>query len=121
MFRKATDYNKFLKASPYFKEMANSLGQTFQKYLEICIFCVIQDIGFQKQSVGSALKVLAKSLKLSLMKFILYLICIVSFYTLTLLLGKSFAPHLKQNSFQNFSPPLDTLTLTLYLFLKSET
>ena len=71
MFRKATDYNKFLKGSPYFKEMANSLGQTFQKYLEICIFCVIQDIGFQKQSVGSALKVLAKSLKLSLMKFIL--------------------------------------------------
>ena len=120
MFRKATDYNKFLKASPYFKEMANSLGQAFQKYLEICIFCVIQDIGFQKQSVGSALKVLAKSLKLSLMKFILYLICIVSFYTLSLLLGKSFAPHLKQNNFQNFSPPVDT-TLTLYLFLKSET
>ena len=43
--------------------MADSLGQAFQTYSKICIFCVMQDIDFQKQPVGSVLKVLAKSLK----------------------------------------------------------
>ena len=47
-----------------------------QTYLEIYIFCVMQYIESQKQSVGSALKVLAKFLK----TVFLQLICIVSSY-----------------------------------------
>ena len=39
------------------------LQENFTAYSEICIFCVIQYIDFQKQSVGDTLKVLLKSLK----------------------------------------------------------
>ena len=44
------------KVSLHFKKMANSSITVLQKYSEICIFCVTQCTGFQKQSVGGALK-----------------------------------------------------------------
>ena len=44
--------------------MSISLWLIWQAYSETCIFlCVKQRICFQKQSMGGALKVLAKSLK----------------------------------------------------------
>ena len=46
--------------------MADSLRKTLQTYSEICTFCVTQYIDFLKQSVGGALKLLGKSLKIIL-------------------------------------------------------
>ena len=54
----------FLKVSLHFKKMADSLRKTLQTYSEICTFCVMQYIDFLKQSVGGALKLLGKSLKI---------------------------------------------------------
>ena len=56
----------FLKVSLHFKKMADSLRKTLQTYSEICTFCVMQYIDFLKQSVGGALKLLGKSLKIIL-------------------------------------------------------
>ena len=51
------------KVSLHFKKMANSSITVLQKYSEICIFCVTQCTGFQKQSVGGVLKNFGKYLK----------------------------------------------------------
>ena len=64
-----------LKSFLHVKKMANSLRNVLPTYSEICIFCVIQYIKFQKQSMEGALKVLGKSLKTVLdeVRFILNL------------------------------------------------
>ena len=62
IFIKVTDYN-FSKLSQHFKKMADSFWQILQTHSETCICCLKRYISFQKQSVGGALKVLAKSLK----------------------------------------------------------
>ena len=57
--------------------MASSLKQVLQTYSELCIFSsAIQYIVSKKQPVGSAHEI--NLWKLSLMKLILYLICINS-------------------------------------------
>ena len=66
IFRNVTGCNSFSKPSLHFKKMANSSRKVLQNYSEMCIFCVIKYIGFHKQSVGGALKVLGKSLKTAL-------------------------------------------------------
>ena len=53
----------YSKVSQHLKKMANSLWQILQAYSETRISFVKQYIGFKKQSVGGALKVLANSFK----------------------------------------------------------
>ena len=52
--------NNFSKVSLHFKKMSNSLRRFLYTYSEICMFCMIQYIDFQKWSMGGALKVLRK-------------------------------------------------------------
>ena len=51
--------NNFSKDFSHFKKMVNSLRQVLHS--EISIFCLMLYKDFQKQSVGHALEVLAKS------------------------------------------------------------
>ena len=55
-------YSFFLKyeGESLFSEICIYTYQNVNIYLEICIFCVLQYIDFQKQSVNDALKVLTK-------------------------------------------------------------
>ena len=78
--------------------MVNSLRQVLQTYSEIRIFYVILAIYlFQKQSVGSALKVLVKSLE-NFVDEVRFIVNLHSFFMplshsrLTLLPGKSLPP-----------------------------
>ena len=63
IFRNAKSCNNLSKVSLHYKKIANSLRKALQTYSDICIFYVIQQIDFQKQSMGGTLKVLEKSLK----------------------------------------------------------
>ena len=54
---------------PHFKKIAKSLRQDFVFIFRNMHFCVVQHIGFQRQSVWIALKVLTKSLKNVFEKF----------------------------------------------------
>ena len=47
------------------KKVAKSFRQVFQTNSKTCFFCVIQYIDIQKQSLGSAVKVFVKSLKIA--------------------------------------------------------
>ena len=63
IFIKVTGCKNYSNISQHFNKIANSLWHILKTYSETCIFCVKQYIGFQKQSVGGALKVLAKYFK----------------------------------------------------------
>ena len=80
IFGNVACWNSFSKVSLHFNKMNNSSRKLLQTYSEKCIFYVIQHIVFLKQSVVAALEVLRESWKLSWMKFILQLLCIVSTY-----------------------------------------
>ena len=56
-FRNFTGCNNVSEASSHFKKMTYSLRQDLHSYSAICIFCVTRYIGFDKQSLGSVLKV----------------------------------------------------------------
>ena len=62
IFIKVKGCKNYSKVSQHFEKIANSLWQILQTYSETCPFCVKKYKGFQKQSVGGGLKVLAKSL-----------------------------------------------------------
>ena len=61
IFTKVTDCENYSKVSQQFKQMANSYDTFCRHIQKNAFFCVKQYIGFQKQSVRSDLKVLAKS------------------------------------------------------------
>ena len=94
--------NNFSKVFQHFKRMDNSFRQDLYLYSEIFIFCVIQYIDFQKQPVGSVLKLFAKSLKIIIDEFHI-IINLHSFLLPLSPLGKTFLqvshlPPLRQNS-----------------------
>ena len=55
IFRNFTRCNNFSKGSLRFKKMANSLRKVLQSYSEIYIYCVIQYIDLQEQSIEGTL------------------------------------------------------------------
>lgn len=79
IFTKVTDCKNYSKVSQDFKQVANSYDTFCRHIQKNAFFCVKQYIGFQKQSVGSALKVLAKSGFIKIhsknMLFIIQMIC----------------------------------------------
>ena len=64
--KNVTRCNNFSNVSLYFEKIVDTLRKVLQTYCEISIFCVIQYIGFQKQSTGGTLEVLRKPLKIAL-------------------------------------------------------
>ena len=86
-FRNFTGCNNVSEASSHFKKMTYSLRQDLHSYSAICIFCVTRYIGFDKQSLGSVLKVLAKSLK-NVFDELHFIVNLHSFLLLPVPLGK---------------------------------
>ena len=114
---------KILKVSLHFKKMANSSLTVLQKYSEICIFLCDTMYRLPEAVSGRcSLKFLENIWKLSRMKFILWLICLVS--PTPSPPGKLFFPQVS-----HFSPYPSPKTppsrhinnsLSVYLFLDSE-
>ena len=122
-FQKRCRLKQFSKVSLHFKKRANSSRKVLQKYSEIYSFCVIQYIGFQKQSVGGALKVLGKPLK-TVLGEVHFIVNLYSSPYLpvpqvnTFPLGKSFV--LLPPSKTSPSSRHINNSLSVYLFLESE-
>ena len=104
--------------------MANSLRNVLQTYSEIWIFCVIQYMDFQKQSMGSALKLLGKSLK-TVLDEVHFMVSVPSFSLSPSLPGKPFVPqviHLlpfQAEQLTKLPPLLDTSTITIVFIVLS--
>ena len=104
--------------------MANSLRNVLQTYSEIWIFCVIQYMDFQKQSMGSALKLLGKSLK-TVLDEVHFMVSVPSFSLSPSLPGKPFVPQVSHllpfqaEQLTKLPPLLDTSTITLVFIVLS--
>ena len=118
IFRNVRGCSSFSNLFMHFKQISSSSRKILQAYSKICIFCVIQCIDFQKQSVRSARKVFGKSLKTLLDEVYFLVILKVSPYPLALQANLSFpqVSHLSPSQaekLQKLSPPPDMPTIAL--------
>ena len=126
-----TVYLETLQATKFFQRFYCILReweilQDFARICRKCIFCLIQNVDFQKQSVGGAIKVLEKSLKTILDK-VHFIVNLYSFPVPSSHPGKPFflqISHFTPPTHINFqtSPTSKHInnSLSVYLFLGSK-